>query len=143
MLAVALHLCASYEPCPHICVILTRIFEVQHRLLQFKDTVGMLTFYLHALLIVFLVLPGWQVIANQLSLCVSWLCPLFSLRVVRTGVHVHVWCPFLCYPLFGPHFVLLRVLQVHCAASILLLRPCACSTLTRYPSCDDVVRYIR
>jgi len=129
MFAVSLHLCASYEQCPRICVVLTKNLEVQHPSFQCTEAVRMLRFCLHAFLILVIVLPAWPVIFYELRVCVNWLCPLFCLYVVRTGVHVHVWWPFLCYPLFGPHFVLVRVLQVHCAASIVLLRPCAALAL--------------
>jgi len=143
MFAVSLHLCAYYEQCPHICVVLMKNLELQHISFQCTNAVGMLRFCLHAFLILFVVLPASPVIFYELRVCVNWLWPLFCFCVVRRGLHVYVCCFLLWYPFIFRSLRLVHVLQVHCAASIVLLHPCACSSLTRYPRCHDVVRCIQ
>jgi len=173
MFAVSLHFSAYYEQCPHSCVVRTKKIELQHISFQCMNAVGMLRFCLHAFLILFVmlpaspvifrctkavgmlrfclhaflslfvVLPASPVIFYELRVCVNWLWPLFCFCVVHRGLHVYVCCFLLCYPLIFRSLRLVHVLQVHCAASIVLLHPCACSSLTRYPRCHDVVRCIQ
>ena len=143
MFVVSLHLSAYYEQCPRIFVVLTKKLELQHTSFRCMEAVRVLRFCLHAFLSLFVVLPASPVIFYELRVCVNWLWPLFCFCVVHRGLHVYVCCFLLCYPLIFRSLRLVHVLQVHCAASIVLLHPCACSSLTRYPACVDAVRCVR
>ena len=93
----------------------------------------MLTFTLHAFLILVGLLPVCPIFFYEVTVYVTWLCPLPLFYVVRKGLHVHVCCSCMRYTwIFRSLDIGSCVAGTLCGFSPASPSLC-CSSLTKYP----------